>query len=353
MKLAKALLIFLPTILFYVENTNGQSFMSNYYFIGDVFDNRIEKSTAIGQIYKELTIIPIPFLLEKGPVNFLKKGLNTEFKNKRDPYFIHLNLQKLKFSENLDEKNIVNGKFEFNGSFFLKTGDDSIPIYPFKYSVKYRRQAYDHEKLVGLINTRLRDLNNNLEKWFKANYQKNTQLARHVIVNTIDYFPKNNDPDTLYFTERKLVMDDFTLINKAPNKYAASIFTSMGYEATERMGNDTVYLDLKVKVYQIKTMSWILEESKTKFVLAHEQTHFDITQFVAEKFKQRLRDEAITPTDYDSRIQFLYIDYYRMIHKMQSQYDDETAHGLNKIEQARWEQNIKNELENFSKTNKN
>lgn len=60
-----------------------------------------------------------------------------------------------------------------------------------------------------------------------------------------------------------------------------------------------------------------------------------------------MREEALPPQDYDSRIQFLYLDYYRMINRMQNIYDEETKHGINKIEQAHWEKYVADELEKY------
>jgi hypothetical protein len=334
-------------LIIFQNFTISQSFKSNYYYLGEVFDARETKSNAIGLIYSDLSPTPNSYYLDKGIKSYLKEKLESVFIYSRDPYFVNLALQKLSFSEKSDSQKIIYGQFEFKGSFYITTGQDSITIFPFKYSVKYRRKPSERDKLEDVLKSKLIDLNINLEKWFEKNYAKNYFLARHVTVKTTDFTPNFIDSDTLYFFQRKVKLDDFLTVEKRKSKYSGQIFTSMGYQSTVRMSNDTVYLNMEIKVYQIKGMSWIIEEAKTKYVLDHEQTHFNISQLVAEKFKQHIKDEAITPTDYDSRIQYLYIEYFRKIYQLQSQYDSETEHGLNKNEQGRWEKYIDEELKKF------
>jgi hypothetical protein len=325
----------------------SQKFKSNYYYLGEIVDNRTPKMQSIGNIYTDGATISSPIFLQNGISSYLRKNLDSEMIHKRDPYFVNLALDQFNFQENIDKNKLINGEFNFRGSFFILKDSDSINIFQFKYEVKYKRQAYETEKLYELILSKTKELNGRLEKWFKENYEKNPKLARHVTVIATDFTPNEIDSDTLYFFQRKVVLDDFTPKTKSSGRFAAAIFTSMGYQAFVKMSNDTIYLNLEVKVYQIKGMSWILESEKTQYVLDHEQTHFNITQLVAEKFKERLHEEALPPQDYDSRIQFLYLDYYRMINRMQNIYDDETRHGVNKTEQARWEKYVENELKKY------
>ena len=322
----------------------GQKQSSNYYYLGQIFDQREVKTPHVGYVYQNNESSPKPFYLKNDWFGFLTNNLQTVFKGKIDPYFVDLNLIKFQYSEKLNAMKIVEGQLDFTGNFFIKNSYDSTVIFPFKFNTKYKRPVEDDEKLLNIMYQINSELHKNLESWFQKNYEKNYKLARHVVVRTSDFTPKEIEEDTLYFKQRKLTVDDFSAKGKAPSKFAASIFTSMGYHASMKMSQDTVFLDLAVKVYQVKGMSWILEEAKQKFVIDHEQTHFNITQLIAEKFKKRLQEEALPPNDFDSRIQFLYLEYYRMINKLQAQYDGETSHGLNKTEQAKWEKYIDDEL---------
>jgi hypothetical protein len=333
--------------IFCIKPAFSQKFRSNYYYLGEIFDNREVNTSPLGYIYKEGTIFPASFVLPNGLINYLKTNLDTEMINKRDPYFLNLSLNRLLFSEKLDQEMSVNGQFDFSGSFFINIGEDSITVFPFKYTVKYKRPVNERGNLYEQLQSKMNDLNIRIENWFKKNYAVNQKLARHVTVRTSDFTPIKVDNDTLYYHQRKINIDDFTPLKKRTSSFAAAIFTSMGYQSEVSMSNDTVYLDFAIKVYQIKGMSWVLEEANSKVVLEHEQIHFDITQLVAEKFKERLREEALPAQDYDSRIQFLYLDYYRMINRMQNSYDNETKHGLDKDEQTKWQKTVRNELDKY------
>lgn len=348
--------VFNLLFLFQLLNTSFssicQNFKSNYYYLGEIIDSRNQKNSSIGNVFSENSLLPFPFYLENGLSKYLQNKLETKMVSKVDPYFVHLNLDQIQFVENLSKDLIVNGQFNFKGSFFIITNNDTLTIFPFKYYVKYKRLPAEKEKLVELLNQKLSELNQKLETWFEINYAKNHVLARHVVVKTSDFTPKNIEPDTLYYWQRKITVDDFSIKKTSSGRFAATIFTNMGYQSAVDMSSDTIYLDLQVKVSQVKGMSWILEESKTKFVINHEQTHFDITQLIAEKFKKRLQEEILPANDFDSRLQFLYLEYYRQINKMQTKYDNETEHGLNKIEQVRWEKYVKDELSKYLKINK-
>jgi hypothetical protein len=340
----KELVIIVTLILMYNLNIYSQSFTSNYYYLNEVYDRRDLQNKHIGNVYHDYLSPASPLVLQNGTIKFLKKNLETTMNNRRDPYFVNLSLKSFFFLERLEKSKIVYGQFDFSGSFFIKIGGDSINVFPFKYHIKYKRQIGEKEKLIELITSKTLELNQKMEKWFAVNYARNQKLGRHVVVRTSDYLPNDIDDDTLYFRQRKLTVEDFTIKNTKISKYAAAVFTSMGYNSSVEMSNDTIFLDFQLKVYQIKGMSWILEEAKTKFVVSHEQTHFNITQLIGEKFKERLSEEILPPQDFDSRLQFLYLEYYRQINKMQEKYDTETEHGINASMQAVWNQKIEDEL---------
>jgi hypothetical protein len=323
---------------------------SKYYYIGEVLDNRNTNTESIGNIYIENSNFQKPFLIADGLKNWVKKKIETTINEASNinPYFVNLSINQLNFKENNKNEKFVSGVLKFEGNFYLENSTDSISIFPFKYTVKYRRKIGEEAVLFNQINEKLADVTNRLESWFTINYGNNQKLARHVKVITSDFNPKEKDSDTLYHCQRKITLDDFTSKTGSAGPYAASIFTNMAYQSFVEMKNDTIFLDFKVKVYQVKNMSWVIENAKNKITIDHEQTHFDITQIVAEKFKERLREEALPTQDFDSRIQYLYLEYFRMINRQQNKYDNETEHGLNKAEQARWEQKVKDELATFN-----
>jgi hypothetical protein len=66
---------------------------------------------------------------------------------------------------------------------------------------------------------------------------------------------------------------------------------------------------------------------------------------VVEKFKERLRKAELTIDDYDSEIQYQFLESFREMNRDQEQYDEETGHGLNATAQAAWDEKIARQIE--------
>jgi hypothetical protein len=112
------------------------------------------------------------------------------------------------------------------------------------------------------------------------------------------------------------------------------------------MKNDTLFITLNIEVFFIKSASWVLPNYQNIYALAHEQLHFDITKLVSERFKQKLRQTPLNQDDYDSIIQYQYLESFREMNKLQYRFDQETNHGLNRTEQLRWHDKINVGLQN-------
>ncbi len=328
-------------------NIFGQNFTSKYYYLGEINDLRLTEKNTIGSVFVAGKAVKIPLKLPNGELNYLKKKLDTKLAANAVAYKINLALTNLFFTEKPKNDFTAIGSLNFEGSFYTLSSSDSTVVFPFKYTVSYIRKIEDEAPLYNLLDSKLTDLQKQLETYFEKNFAKNYKLARHVTVKTSDYLPSVPDNDTLYFLQRRVNFNDFSSKPNNKSKYAAAIFTSMGYMANSKMSNDTVIINLTAKVYQIKGMSWAIAQADNVNSLNHEQTHFNITQLIAEKFKERLREESLPPQDFDSRIQYLYIEYFRKINKLQDQYDLETEHGLNREKQIYWENYIKTELAKF------
>ena len=108
-----------------------------------------------------------------------------------------------------------------------------------------------------------------------------------------------------------------------------------------------ITLNLSVKSYVLKKSSWARADAKNAYALNHEQRHFDITKLVAERFKRAIQPDSLTVEDYNSLIQYQFIESFREMNRMQKQYDGETNHSLNQAAQEQWNQKIDAELRSF------
>ncbi|MES2796894.1 MAG: hypothetical protein V4683_13065 [Bacteroidota bacterium] len=335
-------------ILLAISELQAQKFSSKYFYLGEVFDQRLSDKRNIGSVFEFGKSYPVPLNLLGGEIQYLKNKFDTKLVSKVDPYKVNLGLSHLLFTEKPKSDGLVSGNLRFEGHFFTQSSEDSTALFPFKYTVSYIRKIGELQPIHDLLDEKIEDLMKQLEVWFSKNYAKNYNLARHVIVKTSNFIPKVLEEDTLYFFQRRINFSDFSPKASSSGRFAASIFTNLAYEANTKMSNDTVIIDLATKVYQVKGMSWAIPQANNSYALNHEQTHFNITQLIAEKFKERLREEALPPLDFDSRIQYLYIEYYRKINQMQDRYDNETRHGLDKEKQVWWEAYVVEELKKYN-----
>ncbi|MBC7891510.1 MAG: hypothetical protein H7Y12_04780 [Sphingobacteriaceae bacterium] len=188
-----------------------------------------------------------------------------------------------------------------------------------------------------------------LDQWLSLNGPTREVLARSVRIRFRSGFTVQSERgDTVHYDPRRpLRWADFKAAPRSGKNYGAAVFSSFGYEATAHTVGGVVEVNMAVKVYQLKDQSWVWPAAKNDYALRHEQLHFDITRLVAERFKQKIIAEALEPDEYDARIQFIFLDSFREMNKVQETYDEETAHSINRAAQARWDAKITAELTPF------
>ncbi|SFE68519.1 hypothetical protein SAMN05518672_10966 [Chitinophaga sp. CF118] len=161
------------------------------------------------------------------------------------------------------------------------------------------------------------------------------------IVFTPDRRPENPLSDSLFYkVNRKLRWSDFKATPPIQSKSAAVSYTSFAYEGNSLHKKDTLLLNLTLQVFFVKSASWAKPIAMDASGLAHEQLHFDITWLVALRFQQRIKAMLLTIEDYDSIIQYQYLESFREMNRLQEAYDSETNHGQSPAAQLKWQQTI-------------
>lgn len=151
--------------------------------------------------------------------------------------------------------------------------------------------------------------------------------------------------DTLFYhSERKLQWSDFKATPPGRRISAAVSYSSFAYEGGSIRKKDTLYINLTLQVFHIKSASWVTAAVQDDYGLAHEQLHFDITWLVALRFRKKVTEMELTADDYDSMIQYEYIESFREMNRLQEAYDKETNHGINHFVQYQWQQAIADSL---------
>ncbi len=70
----------------------------------------------------------------------------------------------------------------------------------------------------------------------------------------------------------------------------------------------------------------------------------DIVKIVGEHFKQKISTLKLPVSNCDGPINFEFYESFREMNHLQDQYDDETQHGINTVQQERWNKRIDQDL---------
>ncbi len=104
-------------------------------------------------------------------------------------------------------------------------------------------------------------------------------------------------------------------------------------------------LNYRVKLVFFKKKAWA-KDTTSKYLLAHEQLHFDIGELYSRKLRKSIEEIRLAEPivkNYKSVIEKLLADERRV----QDEYDKETLHGVISENQFKWEKKIFVDLEKF------
>lgn len=156
--------------------------------------------------------------------------------------------------------------------------------------------------------------------------------------------PANGDDLLEWKEDHKLKWSDFK--GKVPTgvKYKAMTHSRIGLDADFEDGAFIV----DVNTYFIRNKSWSKNRG-SESLLGHEQLHFDITELIARKIRKAYSEYNATEVQKTGDfLQTTYDHYYGPVWDSYELYDEETNHGINKLEQAEWAQKIQDELDELS-----
>lgn len=321
------------------------------FFVAAVRDERPQPG-AVGTIFGEATpngSTPKPVPLPLAP-DALERFLKAARRPDTTRWSVVVRVKKLQFSEKAAAPaRQADGQLSALLAFDLLRNGQRTHLTDFEGGAKYSRGLGPTELHGTLLRQTLEAGLKYLDHWLRLNSPTQEVLAKRVRITFNPGFTGSPDKgDTVFYAPRRpLTWDDFRAAPRSGKNYGAAVFSSFGYEATARTVNGVVEVAMTLKVYQLKNSSWVWPVAKHDYALRHEQLHFDITRLVAERFREKLLAEDLQPDEYDSRIQFLFLESFREMNKLQEQYDDETAHSINRAAQARWDEKITGELRPF------
>ncbi len=356
---ACAVLIMLSVGQVFAQNTGNNQILalkkgrislkkSEAYYLADVLDMRAGGSAIIGNVYVYGKSVN---LLAPKTINAALYGHWNH--SLQDPQENALPLEVLIDDFIVVERRIapnkISGEMRVKLTFQWTRSGKKLFLTNYSTATTYTRpeQGFDHEAVVRrLVDGGLR----HFDQWMSINDGKNPLLARNVELIFEEDLHSNQKDTVFYDPGKKLTWYDFQgNDSRRSGKYAAAVFSSMAYEGNSRMGSAGIQVTIALKIFMVRSMSWGRAEARNAYTLAHEQTHFDITRIVAQRFKERLKKLDLSIEDYDSQIQYEFLEAFKEMNEEQEAYDGETRHGLDTAAQAAWNQKISAEISRIYK----
>lgn len=151
----------------------------------------------------------------------------------------------------------------------------------------------------------------------------------------------------IWHENRKLTWADFKATPNGPPDYVASTNSgvSFSFSYKERNGRAEIVYTVRSNFYP--NLSWYRPERVSKYILEHEQMHFDISELFARKLKEELA--TITrDINFKGKAEAAYESNELDRQRMQEQYDFESDHSNNAEGETKWRAYVAAQLEAFS-----
>ncbi len=253
-----------------------------------------------------------------------------------------------RFTETMRADGKIEGSFKISMTFKTPRDQQLGQLTGYTTETRYVRSLNQTAPLGGVARRAVENAMIYLSDWVPANRQTSLSMLKGIRFFFKDYTTQDTKSDTVFYSSKHpLSWSDFQATPRT-GRLGAAVFSSFSYEGKPRWVNGFLHVELTFKTYMQKSMSWVspsVAAADKGYSLLHEQRHFDIVKLVVERFKQRiLVDDEMDVEDYNSRIQYLYLEAYRDMNRRQTQYDDETQHGLNTMAQESWNRRIIDEL---------
>lgn len=317
----------------------------NEYFIHQII-SELDESRTLGTVIRssknliENHNVTLKGGLQKGLTNFFNDGFTR--KNGHRPIVVRLKV--FKIFESIQPAGLINGRVDVTISYEILRNSNPLKLVEYKGGSRYTRSITQENVIETVMNKTLINALLYFDKWMNREVSVNEKLAENVSISFHE-LERQQPMDTLFYSPgRKLKWSDFKSRPDAKSQFAAEIFPFFSFDESSRIVNGEIKVNLNLKVYLVRTFSWVKNFAQNTYTLNHEQRHFDIVKIAAEKFKENIRKEELTVDNYQGIISFEYLESLREMNRMQLKYDQETKHGTNPLQQARWDRIIEEQL---------
>ncbi|PSR57417.1 hypothetical protein AHMF7605_23045 [Adhaeribacter arboris] len=328
-------------------------FTPKEFYIAEVKDEREDRKAVAYLIPTPaspglpLPTTPQPVDLQGGGLAGIREFIQRSWSqnNKLRPLIIRLKECKVVETPGAT-KGRVEGKITIALAYDYRREGKPVHLVEYRGGARYSRPANSFSVIEPTLRQSLIAGIRYINIWMDQEAGRNEKLATGIQVNFTDYIRDAEDDTVFYTPNRPLKWNDFTATPRG-GKYAALVFPSFAYQGGSEVVNGVIQLNLTVKVYVIRSSSWVKDAARDAYSLNHEQRHFDIVKLVAERFKRKIQPDSLTLNDYNSMVQYKFIESFREMNRMQEKYDGETGHGTNSGAQEAWNSRIDADLRKY------
>jgi hypothetical protein len=316
------------------------------FYLAEVTDHRPTRDPFARIMTNPATKTIVPTDLEGGLVAGIRRFYQQSFRQNQTLRPVTVQIDDCRATESVTNRGQIAGRFVLAVTVGWTREGEFIRLTTYGSSANYVRPPGDPGVISQSLRRGLTDAITQFNTWINGQVGTNLLLARSLRVVFTDYYrPTDARNDTVFYSpDRPLTWADFQAPVPRTTRYAAQVFPTIGYEGGGRMVNGELVISLKIKTWNPKSSSWVMASARTPYTLNHEQRHFDVARIAAEGFRQRIRPDSLTIEDYNSQIQYQFIEAFRDMGRLQTQYDGETNHGIDQAAQARWNQRIDADL---------
>jgi len=104
---------------------------------------------------------------------------------------------------------------------------------------------------------------------------------------------------------------------------------------------------LTIHNYFDKNQSWTKTKTDAN-LLNHEQMHFNIAEIWTRKLREKLKGKTFEIKTFQTELNSMHSEIHRESKAMQAEYDKETEHSVNTVNQQKWNKKITSELQKLS-----
>ncbi len=298
------------------------------YYVGNVVEDR-KDNTLAGRMNNSGKIVKVD--LKNGAAHALTEFITKYVTQDRTKQMITIHITRLNF-----EMKKVNGAWTTDADISMAyyAGDTKLV----DLGSKGQKQG-DEDPLYYVDEFIRRVLESDLKKfdtWWQANGKRVPTSHKVKVIAKLGN--KAGRPNCIVYSKsRPLAIADFEGAPENNIQEMAATLSGIGLESSAVTENGQIVLTILLTPYFSKSGSWFRSEGKNSRVLAHEQTHFDITAIKACELVNKLNNASFSKESYEAEIQSMMNKNAEETNKVEALFDTETNHGLIRDKEEEWE----------------